>query len=79
MDKETVRKVFNVIMERVNSIASEPEFYNTLTQSCLSSLMGDLKRVITPKSSFDYRRLANGFSDELLYENGWIDSKLSFP
>jgi hypothetical protein len=79
MDKETVRKVFNVIMERVNSIASEPEFYNTLTQSCLSSLVGDLKRVITPKSSFDYRRLANGFSDELLYENGWIDSKLSFP
>jgi hypothetical protein len=78
MDKKTVREVFNVVMERVNNIASKPEFYNTITQSCLSSLVGDLKRVITPKSSFDFRRLANGYSDELLYENGWIDSTLSF-
>ena len=77
-DKKTVRKVFNVIMEKVNNIASKPEFYNTITQSCLSSLMGDLKRVITPRSTFTYKRLANGYSDELLYENGWIDSKLSF-
>lgn len=78
MGKKNIRKIFNVIMERVNNIASRPEFYNTLTQSCLSSLVGDFKRVIAPKSLFDIRRLANGYSDEMLYENGWIDSKLSF-
>jgi len=78
VDKDDVRKVFEVILERVNKIAEEPAFYNTLFQNCLSSLAADFKRVITPRSSFDFRRLANGYSDEMLFENGWIDSKLSF-
>ena len=78
VDRENVRKLFLVIMERVNDIASEPEFYNTLSQSCLSSLVTDFKRVIIPRSFFDFRRIQNGYSDEMLYENGWIDSKLSF-
>jgi hypothetical protein len=78
VDRENVRKLFKVIMERVNNIASQPEFYNTLTQSCLSSLVSEFKEVITPRSFFDFRRIQNGYSDEMLYENGWIDSKLSF-
>ena len=78
LDQEQVRKVFMVIMDRVNSIADKPEFYNTLTQSCLTSLVGDFTKVINPKSKFDFRRIANGYSDEMLFENGWIDSKLSF-
>jgi len=76
--KENVRKVFKVIMEKVNNIASKPEFYNTLSHSCFSSLFEDFKSVMTPKSLFDYRRIANGYSDRMLFENGWIDSKLSF-
>jgi hypothetical protein len=76
--KENVHEFFNVIMERVNNIASRPEFYNTLSQSCLSSLVNDFKRVIALRSFFDFRRTLNGYSDEMLYENGWIDSKLSF-
>jgi Domain of unknown function (DUF4105) len=78
VDRENVRKLFTVIMERVNNIASEPEFYNTLSQSCLSSLVSDFKKVIAPKSFFDFRRIQNGYSDEMLYENGWIDPKFNF-
>ena len=78
IDPENVRKLFLVIMERVNNIASQPEFYNTISQSCLSSLVSDFKKVIAPRSFFDLRRIQNGYSDEMLYENGWIDSKLSF-
>ena len=78
IDPENVRKLFLVIMERVNDIGSEAEFYNTLFQSCLSSLVSDFKKVMTPRSFFDLRRIQNGYSDEMLYENGWIDSKLSF-
>ncbi len=78
VNKDDVRKLFEVFLERVNKIAEQPVFYNTLFQNCLSSLAADFKRVITPRSSFDFRRLANGYSDELLFENGWIDSKLSF-
>jgi hypothetical protein len=78
IDRENVRKLFLVIMERVNNIASQPEFYNTISQSCLSSLMSDFKKVMAPRSFFDFRRIQNGYSDEMLYENGWIDSKLRF-
>ena len=78
VDKDDVRKLFEIILERVNKISEQPAFYNTLTQNCLSSLVADFKKVITPRSLFDFRRLANGYSDEMLYENGWIDSKLSF-
>ncbi len=75
---QIVRKLFKIIMERVNQIDSEPEFYNTLSHSCLTSLANDFEQVIARRSFFDFRRIANGYSDEMLYENGWIDSKLSF-
>jgi uncharacterized protein DUF4105 len=78
VDRENVRKLFLVIMERVNNIASQPEFYNTISQSCLSSLVSDFKKVMAPRSFFDIRRIQNGYSDEMLYENGWIDSKFNF-
>jgi Domain of unknown function (DUF4105) len=77
-DPQIVRKMFKAIMERVNQIASEPEFYNTLSHSCFTSLASDFEKIIARRSFFDYRRIANGYSDEILYENGWIDSKLSF-
>jgi hypothetical protein len=75
VNKEKVRKLFLVILNRVNDIAENPQFYNTLSQNCLTSLASDFKKVITPKSFFDFRRIANGYSDEMLYENGWIDYK----
>ena len=78
VEKEKVRKLFQVIIERVNNISSKPEFYNTLTQSCLSSLISDFKKVLAPKSFFDVRRIQNGYSDAMLFENGWIGSKLNF-
>lgn len=78
INPQIVRKMFKAIMERVNQIASEPEFYNTLSHSCLTSLANDFEKVIATRSFFDFRRIANGYSDEMLYENGWIDSKLSF-
>jgi hypothetical protein len=78
VDRDNVRELFMVIVERVNDIASNPEFYNTLSQSCLSSLVSDFKKVITPRSFFDFRRTQNGYSDEMLFENGWIDSRLGF-
>jgi hypothetical protein len=76
--KDDIRKLFEVILDRVNKIAGKPAFYNTLSQNCLSSLVADFKKVITPRSLFDFRRIANGYSDEMLFENGWIDSRLSF-
>ena len=75
---EYVRKMFDIVVERVNSIARQPEFYNALTENCFTSLARNFSKISPPKNPFDYRRLANGYSDEMLYENGKIDSKLNF-
>lgn len=76
--KEFVRKMFEVVADRVDSIARQPEFYNALTENCFTSLARNFSKISPPKNPFDYRRLANGYSDQMLYENGKIDSQLSF-
>ncbi len=78
LDPENVRKVFDVIMARVNSLYQQPEFYNTLTQNCFTSLRADLSSIAPPKNKLDWRILANGYADQMLYENGDIATDLSF-
>jgi len=78
VSKENIRKIFDVIMTRVNKLYQQPEFYNTLTQNCFTTLRSDLRTIAPPKNKFDWRILANGYSDQMLYENNDIDTDLSF-
>jgi hypothetical protein len=78
IDKEYVRKMFDIVVERVNAINRQPEFYNALTQNCFTSLAADFQKLSPPENPFDYRRLATGYSDEMLYDDGYIDNGLSF-
>lgn len=78
LNKREVRKIFGVIIERVNSIVNEPQFYNTITQNCLTTLAKDFSKVLELRSPFDYRRLLSGYSDELLFDHGRINSKRNF-
>ncbi|TXL02925.1 hypothetical protein BMR07_16580 [Methylococcaceae bacterium CS1] len=78
VSKENVRKVFDVIMTRVNKLHQQPEFYNTLTQNCFTALRADLSTIAPPKNLWDWRVLANGYADQMLYESKDIDTDLSF-
>jgi len=78
LSKQEVRKMFEVIIERVSSIANKPEFYNTITQNCLTSLTKDFSGVSIVRSLFDYRILLSGYSDERLFEYGRIKSVRNF-
>ena len=79
LNKEEVRQVFDVIIARVNKLYYQAEFYNTLTQNCFTSLRSDFRVIAPPKKRFDWRILANGYADQMLHENGTIDTDLSFP
>lgn len=79
LSKQEIRQVFEVIMARVNKLYQQPEFYNTITQNCFTTLRADFNSIAPPKNRFDWRIVANGYSDEMLYENGTIDTVLSFP
>jgi len=79
LNKKEVRKIFGMIVERVNSIANKPEFYSTISQNCLTTLAKDFSKVMELRSSpLDYRRFLSGYSDELMFEHGRIDSNRNF-
>ena len=79
LNKKKIRQIFEVIIARVNRLYQQPEFYNTLTQNCFTTLRADIRTVAPPKNRFDWRILANGYADQMLYEKGNIDTDLSFP
>ncbi len=76
-----VRKaILERIVERVNQLYQQPEFYNTLTHNCFTGLQSDLRSISHPDKRvlFDYRWFLNGYSDEMIYENGKMLTDLSF-
>jgi hypothetical protein len=77
VDKELARAVFIDYFNFINRLAEEPAWYNALTMNCTTAIRGHSKPY-SPDSAFDWRRLANGRIDEMMYERGTITSDLSF-
>jgi uncharacterized protein DUF4105 len=69
------RLLFTDMLERANELAARPEYYNMVTQNCTTSLLPHRAR-IRPWRLRDLRVLLNGRIDEMLFENGAIDTKL---
>lgn len=61
-----------------NALVKAPKFYNALVDNCTTSIHGHVKSAIVNTPSVDWRLLANGYGDEMLYENGNIDTRLPF-
>jgi hypothetical protein len=62
-------------LEEVNRLADHPEWYNTLTHNCTTTIRGHVQNV-GAAGSLAWRILANGHLDELLYERSRIDTSL---
>lgn len=76
--REQARELFLTSIARVNQIYERPEFYNTIIQNCSTSLAPQIERLNLQSGIDKWRLLLNGYSDEMAYYNGWIDSNLSF-
>jgi len=74
--KEKIKKLLLDILERVNELKDEPEFYNAITENCTLSLIHHFASVEDNKTRFYLAYLLNGFLDWRLYENGVIDTEL---
>ena len=62
-------------LNEVNQLADHPEWYNALTQNCTTTIRGHVQNV-GAGGRLDWRMLANGHLDELLYERSQIDTSL---
>jgi hypothetical protein len=64
-------------LNEVNRLADHPRWYNALTQNCTTTIRGHAQNV-GAGGRFDWRLLANGHLDQLLYERGQIDTDIPF-
>jgi hypothetical protein len=64
-------------LKEVNRLAEHPQWYNALTQNCTTAIRGHVQS-IGAGGRLDWRLLANGHLDQLLYERGEIDTRVPF-
>ena len=76
--QEGARQLFLDMLHKANRLRTQPEFYNTLTNNCASSIVGHVNKVVRRKVPFSFRLLFPGYSDRLAYDLGWIDTALPF-
>jgi len=69
-----VRVLFLDYLRRLNSLKQRPEWYSALTHNCTTSIR--TQRAAADRAPWDWRMLANGRGDELLYERGVIATNL---
>jgi hypothetical protein len=75
---EQARALLMDYVATMNSLVRTPEFYNALVDNCTTSIRQHVKHVDANVPPFDWRMLANGYGDQMLYERGRIDTRLPF-
>jgi len=73
--KAHARALLEQYLAEANALARQPAWYNAFTQNCTTGIWRNI-RAIAPNWRFDWRLLANGYLDELVYELGTVDTRL---
>ncbi|RKH65770.1 Lnb N-terminal periplasmic domain-containing protein, partial [Corallococcus aberystwythensis] len=72
--KERITAFFMDMVQRMNGLHTQPEFYDTLTSNCTTNLVRHFEKVATKDVPYDHRTLLPAFADELAYALGIIDT-----
>ena len=75
--REIARQVFLDYFKTINQLRTQPQWYNVLTDNCTTQVHAHTYP-FAKKVRWDWRILANGYVDELMYEVGSIDRSLPF-
>ena len=71
-----MRALFLDMIGRANELAREPEFYNTLTNTCTTNIVRHVNAIAPKKVPFSFRVLLPAYSDALAFDLGLIDTTL---
>ena len=75
---ENGRRLFMEYVHKINSLAKEPEFYNTLTTNCTTNILTHTR--VNPDSlPLSWKVLVSGYAPEYAYEGGKLDTSIPFP
>jgi hypothetical protein len=73
--KENARLILEDVAARANSLAEDPEFYNSITSTCTTNVVDHINTIVPGRvPKWSYKVLAPGYSDSLAYELGLIDT-----
>ena len=75
---ESARAVLMDYVATMNRLAKTPGFYNALVDNCTTSIRQHVKDAVANPPHVDWRLLANGYGDQMLYERGSIDTSMPF-
>jgi len=75
---ERMRALFLAMVTRANKLAKEPEFYNTLTNTCTTNLVRHVNELVPGRIPLHPAVFLPGYSDRLAYKLGLIDTPLPF-
>jgi hypothetical protein len=72
-DLESGKRLFLEYLRQINALNTHPEFYNTLTTNCTTSIWLNT-RVNETHLPLDWRVLVSGYLPRFLYENGRLEA-----
>jgi hypothetical protein len=75
--KEKIRELFVSMLTRANKLAAEPEFYNTFTNNCTTSIVAHVNEISPKKVPFSFKVVMPAYSDELAQQIGLLDDSIS--
>jgi len=75
--KENMRELFVSMLKKANKLAKEPEFYNTLTNTCTTNIVTHVNEIAPNRIPLSFKVLMPAYSDELAQKVGLIDSSVS--
>jgi hypothetical protein len=75
---EQARWLFLDVLARVNKLAIQPEFYDTLTNNCTTNIVAHINRLRPGRVPLDIGVVLPGYADRLAYDLGLLDTEFSF-
>src|SRR4029453_17770007 len=76
-DLQRSRELLLDYVKSMNELRDQPGWYNALTHNCTTTTPRH-RKALGQQTSFDWRVLANGYGDQMLYEQGALDTTLPF-
>lgn len=66
------------MLHRMNKLKNEPEYYHTLANTCTSNLVDHVNLLVPGQIPFSWKTFLTGYSEELAYDLGMINTELGF-
>ncbi len=70
--------LFLDVLQRVNELMNQPEFYGTLRNNCTTNIVNHINRLAPNRVAYSLRVLLPGLSDRYAYDLGLLDQSVPF-